>query len=65
LIEQPGKPACVPHMKPHLKKSIVADIEDLELVCQVATGSGPRHPMVLNGVAELRYLRNAALILDP
>jgi hypothetical protein len=52
-------------MKPHLKKSIVADIEDLELVCQVATGSGPRHPMVLNGVAELRYLRNAALILDP
>jgi hypothetical protein len=46
-------------MKPHLKKSIVADIEDLELVCQVATGSGPRRPMGLEGATELHYLRNA------
>jgi hypothetical protein len=34
LIEQPEKPACVPHMKPHLKKRIVAYIENLELVSQ-------------------------------
>jgi hypothetical protein len=52
-------------MKPHLKKSIVAYIENLELVYQVVTGSGPRHPTVSDGVAEPLYLRNAALILDP
>ncbi len=52
-------------MKPHLKKSIVAYIENLELVYQVVTGSGPRHPMDLDGVAEFLYLRNAGFILDP
>ena len=51
-------------MKPHLEK-LVAEIKNLELVNRACTEDGPRRPMVPEGAAQLRYLMNAGLRLDP
>jgi len=52
-------------MKPHLKKSITADIENSNPCEPLMREPGRAIRWVLEGAAQIHYLRNAALRLDP